>query len=135
MKLICSQSTSFPNSLAFLLSELTSLIFVKLTLWFAVSICPLSFSVLFLLGSPRTDPNTISFYSPAHMVASVTSTVFDKKKLSTASNLLLQTDTWSRFAVRYSLRLLLTFWGAFREIFRKCVTFGKTPAKYISVKR
>ena len=31
--------------------------------------------------------------------------------------------------------LLLTFWGAFREIFRKRVIFGKTPANYISPKR
>ena len=33
------------------------------------------------------------------------------------------------------LRLLLTFWGAFREIFRKRVIFRKTPANYISPKR
>ena len=33
------------------------------------------------------------------------------------------------------LRLLLTFWGAFREIFRKRVIFGKTSTNYISPKR
>ena len=33
------------------------------------------------------------------------------------------------------LRLLLTFWGAFREIFRRRVIFGKTPENYISPKR
>ena len=33
------------------------------------------------------------------------------------------------------LRLLLTFWGAFREIFCKRISFGKTPSNYISPKR
>ena len=33
------------------------------------------------------------------------------------------------------IMMSLTFWGAFREIFRKRVIFGKTPANYISPKR
>ena len=79
---------------------------MKLTLWIAVCMpMKLSCFVSSKVRSYRNDPNTSFFYSVANMAASVTSTAFDKKKLSTACKLLLhvQTDTWSRCAVTYSL--------------------------------